>query len=300
MPDSRRFLHPEAIKKIGRMEIRARHIVEGFLSGMHRSPYFGQSVEFLQHRQYVAGDDVRHIDWKVWAKQDKFYIKLYEEDTNMRVTLLVDVSNSMRYGDGAMDKYEYACTAAVSLAHLILRQQDAVACVSFDEKIRAAVPHRSKRTHLNSVIQTLDVSKPKDKTEMFTLMRNIAENYPKRGMIILFSDLLVERPSLFRGLKLLRQRGHDVLVLHVMDDDELDFPFTGPTRFEGLELPEHLACNPRALRKGYLEALNAYLDEIRVGCARNTIDYRLVRTSEHLDAALAAFLSNRLGMHHRN
>ncbi len=300
MPDSRRFLHPEAIKKIGRMEIRARHIVEGFLSGMHRSPYFGQSVEFLQHRQYVAGDDVRHIDWKVWAKQDKFYIKLYEEDTNMRVTLLVDVSNSMRYGVGALNKYEYACTAAASLAHLILRQQDAVACVSFDESIRAAVPHRSKRTHLNSVIQTLDVSKPKDKTEIFTLLRNIAENYPKRGMMILFSDLLVERPPLFRGLKLLRQRGHDVLVLHVMDDDELDFPFTGPTRFEGLELPEHLACNPRALRKGYLEALNTYLDEIRVGCAQNMIDYRLVRTSEHLDAALAAFLSNRLGMHHRN
>jgi len=293
-------LHPEAIKKIGRMEIRARHIVEGFLSGMHRSPYFGQSVEFLQHRQYVAGDDVRHIDWKVWAKQDKFYIKLYEEDTNMRVTLLVDVSNSMRYGVGALNKYEYACTAAASLAHLILRQQDAVACVSFDESIRAAVPHRSKRTHLNSVIQTLDVSKPKDKTEIFTLLRNIAENYPKRGMMILFSDLLVERPPLFRGLKLLRQRGHDVLVLHVMDDDELDFPFTGPTRFEGLELPEHLACNPRALRKGYLEALNTYLDEIRVGCAQNMIDYRLVRTSEHLDAALAAFLSNRLGMHHRN
>jgi uncharacterized protein (DUF58 family) len=300
MPDSRRFLHPEAIKKIGRMDLRARHIVEGFLSGMHRSPYFGQSVEFLQHREYVAGDDVRDIDWKVWAKQDRYYVKQYEEDTNMRVTLLVDVSNSMWYGNGPMNKYEYACTSAVSLGYLVLRQQDAVGCVAFDKAVRNAVPHRSKRTHLNSIIQTLDVSKPQDTTDVYTILRNVSENYPKRGMMIVFSDLLIERAPLFKGLKLLRQRGHDVLVLHVMDDDELDFQFSGPTRFEGLELPEHLACNPRALRDGYLEALHAYLDEVRMGCARHTIDYRLVRTSENLDAALAAFVSNRLGMrsHH--
>jgi uncharacterized protein (DUF58 family) len=296
MPDSKRFLHPEAIKKIGRMDLRARHIVEGFLSGMHRSPYFGQSVEFLQHREYVPGDDVRDIDWKVWGKQDRYYVKQYEEDTNMRVTLLVDVSNSMRYGNGPMNKYEYACTSAVSLGYLVLRQQDAVACVAFDESVRNATPHRTKRTHLNSIIQTLDVSEPRDKTDIFPLLRNVSENYAKRGMMIVLSDLLVDRGPLFKGLKLLRKRGHDVLLLHVMDDDELDFPFNGPTRFEGLELPEHLACNPRALREGYLEALHAYLDEVRKGCAKATIDYQLVRTSENLDAALAAFVSNRLGM----
>ena len=302
MPDSKRFLHPEAIKKIGRMDLRARHIVEGFLSGMHRSPYFGRSVEFLQHRQYVPGDDVRDIDWKVWGKQDRYYIKQYEEDTNMRVTLLVDVSGSMQYGGGAakMDKYEYACTAAVSLAYLVLRQQDAVGCVAFDNAVRAAVPTRSKRTHLNAIIQTLDVTKPRDTTDVTRIMRKVAETYPRRGMMILFSDLLVERPPLFKALKMLRQRGHDVLVLHVMDDDEVNFPFNGPTRFEGLELPEHLACNPRALRQGYLDALNAYLEELRLGFAKSTIDYHLVKTSENLDAALAYFLSNRLGMHHRN
>jgi uncharacterized protein (DUF58 family) len=300
MPDSRRFLHPEAIKRIARMDLRARHIVEGFLSGMHRSPYFGQSVEFLQHREYTHGDDLRHIDWKVWARQDRYYVKQFEEETNMRVTLLVDVSNSMRYGSAAMNKYEYACTAAVSLAYLILRQQDAVGCVAFDEHVRQAVPARSKRTHLNSIIQTLDVTEPSNKTELFSILRGVAENYPRRGMMILFSDLLVERPPLLRGLRLLRQRGHDVLVLHILDDDELDFPFSGPTRFEGLELPEHLNCNPRALREGYLEALGAYLEEVRRGCAHNTVDYALVRTSDPLDASLAAFLSNRLGMHHRN
>ena len=152
MPDSKRFLHPEAIKRIARLELRARHIVEGFLSGMHRSPYFGQSVEFLQHREYTRGDDLRHIDWKVWAKQDRYYVKQYEEDTNLRCTLLVDVSGSMQYGRGPLNKYEYGCTIAASLAYLLLRQQDAVGCVAFDDAMRATVPLRTKRNHLNSIV----------------------------------------------------------------------------------------------------------------------------------------------------
>lgn len=300
MPDSRRFLHPEAIKRIARLDLRARHIVEGFLSGAHRSPYFGQSVEFLQHREYVSGDDLRHIDWKVWAKQDRLYIKQYEEDTNLRCTMLVDVSNSMRYGEGAMTKYEYACTVASSLAYLILKQQDAVGCISFDEKIRINVPIRSKRNHIFSVIDSLNVSEPSDKTELFPIMRSVAESFPRRGMIVVVSDLLTDPESTLRGLRLLRQRGHDVLVFHVLDDDELDFPFNGPTRFEGLETIDHLNCNPRALREGYLEVLNRFLDDMRRGCARNTVDYAMIRTSDPLDAALATYLSNRLGMHHKN
>lgn len=299
-PDSKRFLHPEAIKRISRMELRARHVVEGFLSGMHRSPYFGQSVEFLQHREYTTGDDLRHLDWKVWAKQERYYIKQFEEETNMRVTLLMDCSNSMLYGSGAMNKFEYGATIAVSLAYLILRQQDAVGCVTFDEGVRVTIPVRSKRTHLMSIIKSLEVTEPKDKTDVGQILKQVAENYPRRGMIVLISDLLIPRPSLFRSLKLLRKRGHDVLVFHVMDDDEIDFPFSGPTRFEGMEIPDHLACNPRALREGYLEALNAYLDELRRGCAKNTVDYALIRTSDPLDAVLAKYLSSRLGMHHRN
>jgi len=295
MPDSRRFLHPEAIKRISRLDLRARHVVEGFLAGMHRSPYFGQSVEFLQHREYTFGDDPRYVDWKVWAKQDRFYVKQFEEDTNMRCTLLADVSGSMRYGNGAMNKYEYACTAVVSLAYLALRQSDAVGCISFDESARVTVPQRTRRNHLDSIIQALDVSNPKDKTDLYQVLRTVAEGYPRRGLIILASDLLVERPGLFRGLKLLRSRGHDVMVFHVLDDDELEFPFTGPTRFEGLEIPDIVRCNPRALREGYLKALGEYLDEVRRGCARHAVDYALVRTSQPLDAMLAAYLSRRLG-----
>ncbi|HEV7225583.1 MAG TPA: DUF58 domain-containing protein [Pirellulales bacterium] len=300
MPDSKRFLHPEAIKRIARLDLRARHIVEGFLSGAHRSPYFGQSVEFLQHREYVVGDDMRHIDWKVWAKQNRYYVKQYEEDTNLRCTLLVDVSGSMRYGSGPLNKYEYGSTVAVSLAYLLLRQQDAVGCVPFDDAVRTTVPLRSKRNHLASIIAALDVSAPKQKTDIQRILRHVAESYPRRGMVLLVSDLLVDRPGLFKGLQMLRQRGHDVMVFHVMDDDELDFPFSGPTRFEGLEIPEHLSCNPRALREGYLQAIGAFLEDVRRGCTRHMVDYALVRTSQPLDAALAAYLSHRLGMHQRN
>jgi uncharacterized protein (DUF58 family) len=293
MPDSKRFLHPEAIKRIARLDLRARHVVEGFLSGMHRSPYFGQSVEFLQHREYVTGDDLRHVDWKVWARQDRLTVKQFEEETNLRCTFLVDVSHSMQYGRGALNKYEYGCTLAASLAYLALRQQDAVGCVAFDDKIRQRVPLRSKRNHLLSFCEALAVSEPREKTDTYAILAGVAETYPRRGMMVLVSDLLTDQDKLTKGLKLLRQRGHDVMVLHVMDDDELEFPFAGPTRFEGLESREFLNCNPRALREGYLEALNAWLAQLRRTCATNSIDYVLARTSDPLDAVLATFLSRR-------
>ncbi len=299
-PDSKRYLHPEAIRRLGRLEIRARRIVEGFLSGMHRSPYFGQSVEFLQHREYAPGDDLRRVDWKVWAKQDRYYVKQYEEETNLRCTMLVDVSGSMQYGSGPLNKYDYAATVAASLAYLLLRQQDAVGCITFDDGIRNVTPVRSKRNHLTSIINALAISEPREKTDLYRILREVAERQPRRGMILIMSDLLGDVETTLKGLKLLRQRGHDVLLFHVLDDDELDFPFDGPTRFEGLESLDFLNCNPRALRQGYLEAIGAFLEEVRVGCAQNTVDYSVMRTSEPLDAALARYMSNRLGMHHRN
>ena len=294
MPDSRRFLHPEAIKRISRLDLRAQHIVEGFLSGMHRSPYFGQSVEFLQHREYTPGDDLRHVDWQVWARQDRLYVKQFEEDTNMRVNLLVDISASMEYGNGPLNKYEYAATLAASLAFLILKSQDAVGCLTFDATVRAKVQTLSKRTQLRAIIQSLDINQPADKTGLADIFKEAAETYPRRGMMIVVSDLFGEIESTLRGLRVLRQRGHDVLVLHVMDDDELEFPFSGPTRFEDLESQTRLNCNPKALREGYIEALNEFLDEIRHGCAKSAIDYALIRTSDPLDAALASFLSRRM------
>ena len=233
MHDSKRFLHPEAIKRIARLDLRARHVVEGFLSGMHRSPYFGQSVEFRQHRQYTYGDDLRYVDWKVWAKQDRYYVKQFEEDTNLRCTLLCDVSGSMRYGRGRDEQVRIRLHVAVSLAYLLLRQQDAVGCVAFDDAARVTVPLRTKRNHLDSIIQALELAAPRQKTDLYQILRNVAESYSAAGADGVVSDLLVERAGLFRGLRLLRSRGHDVMVFHILDDDELDFPFNGPDALRG-------------------------------------------------------------------
>jgi uncharacterized protein (DUF58 family) len=294
--DPRRFLHPETIARISRLDLRARHVVEGFISGMHQSPFFGHSVEFVQHREYVAGDDLRHLDWKVWSKTDRFYIKQYEEETNLRSTLVVDVSESMHYGRGALNKYAYACTVGACLAYLLLRQQDAVGLVTFDDQVRHTVPSRSQQNHIDAIVQGLHVSRPQAKTDLEKILRRVAETVGSRGMIILISDLLADRGPLFRGLEMLRHRRHDVLVFHILDDDEMEFPFAGTTRFEGMEELPQLLCDPRALREGYLEALEEYLVEVRRGCARQGIDYAQIRTGDYLDAALSRFLHHRMAL----
>ena len=292
--DPRRFLHPETIARISRLDLRARQVVEGFISGMHRSPFFGHSVEFIQHREYVPGDDLRHLDWKVWSKTDRFYVKQYEEETNLRATLIVDVSESMRYGRGPLDKYAYGCTIAACLGYLLLRQQDAVGLVTFDDAVRQSVPARSQQTHIDAIVQGLHTSRPREKTNIEKTLRRIAETVQNRSMIILISDLLVDRAPLFRGLEILRHGRHDILVFHVMDDDELNFPFAGTTCFRGMEQLPQLICDPRALRDGYLKALGEYLVEVRRGCARLGIDYALVRTSDYLDAVLSKYLHQRM------
>ena len=296
--DYRRFLLPEELSRISRLEVRARHIVEGFLSGLHRSPYFGQSVEFVQHREYVSGDDIRRIDWKVWSKTDKYYIKQYEEDTNLRTTLLVDVSESMQFGTGAMSKYDYGCTIAAALSYLLLRQQDSVGLISFDEAIRTEVPARSNQKQLFALLGALDTEQLAQKTNVDQILRQVAERDSRKGLMVLISDLLVDQEQLFRGLKQLRHRGHDVLIFHVLDDEELDFNFSGMTRFDGMEDFGELVCDPRALREGYLTAMQEFLDRLRRHCSKNVIDYQIIRTSEHLDAALSHYLNHRIGMRH--
>src|ERR1700722_5084923 len=292
--DPRRFLHPTTIAKISRLDLRARQVVEGFISGMHKSPVFGHSIEFVQHREYTTGDDIRHLDWKVWSKTDRYYIKQYEEETNLRCTLVVDVSESMHYGRGALNKYNYACTAAACLAYLLLRQQDSCGCITFDSDVRQIVPARSQNTHIDAIIKAMDVSKPREKTDIEKILRRVTETVHSRGLIVIVSDLLIEREPLFRALEMLCHRKHDILVFHVMDEDEMTFPFTGTTRFEGMEEMPHLLCDPRALRDGYMEALEDYLVEVRRGCTRLGIDYQLVRTGDYLDAFLSKFLHHRM------
>ncbi len=293
---SRRFLHPEAIARIARLELRARAVVEGVLAGLHKSPYKGQSVEFLQHREYVRGDDLRRVDWKVWGRQDRLYVKEFEEETNLRLALLVDGSASMDYRSGPLSKYDYAATLAASLAWLALSHGDAAGCAVFDDKVRASVPARTKRTQLASVVEVLEAPRGGRPTAVLPVLRGLAETPPRRGLVVVVSDLLGDREGVFQGLQLLRKRGHDIVLLHVMDDDELDFPFEGPTKFEGLEIPDHLACNPRALREGYLAAVGEFLAEARRRAASAACDYSLIRTGDPVDAALVKFLSRRASM----
>lgn len=294
MPASKRFLPPEAVKRVQRLELRARHIVEGFLSGAHRSPYFGQSVEFVQHRQYVPGDDVRHVDWKVWARQDRLVIKQYEEDTNLRCSLLIDSSASMSYGTPGETKFEYAATLAACLALLVLKQQDAVGSLLFDQQVRGRVPMRTSQKHLTDILVSLDNAQPAEKTDLDSVFKDVVQTFPRRGLMVLISDLLGAEESSLRGIDTLRRAGHDVMILHVLHDDEIDFPFNDPTRFEGLESDMHLTCNPRSLREGYLEALERFLDRVRRACAASSSDYILVRTSEAPDAVLSRILSSRM------
>lgn len=298
--DPKRFLDPKTIAKISQLDLRARYVVEGMMTGMHKSPTFGQSVEFVQHREYVEGDDLRHIDWTVWSKTDRYYIKQYEAETNLRANLVVDASESMLYGverhkkAQTLHKYDYAATAAACLTYLTIKQQDTAGLITFDADVRSVLPPRSNQMHLDAVVKALHVSKPKEKTDPLKIMKRVAESMPQRGLVVLFSDLLCDREPLFQGLEMLRHRRHDVMVFHILDDDELTFPFGGMTKFEGMEQLPDLLCDPRALRDGYLEELEDYLVEVRRGCTRIGVDYTLIRTSDYLDAILSRFLFQRM------
>ena len=292
MPDSKRYLRPEVTTRIRRLELKARRVVEGFLSGMHRSPYFGQSIEFLQHRQYTRGDEIRHIDWKVYARQDRLHIKQYEEETNLRLTLLVDRSASMAYGDGDLNKFDYSASIAACLSYLALRQKDATGLYTFDTELRGTVPAKSNQQQLTRILSMLDSVGADGRTDLTRVAKQVAQGIPRRGLVLVVSDLLGV-DNLAEGLRVLRQRGHDGVLFHVLHDDEMDFQFNGATRFEGLENDDFLNCNPRALREGYLEALQEFLTDTRRACGRLSIEYMQVRTSEPLDAVLAKFLATR-------
>ena len=295
MPDSKKYLRPEVTQRIRRMELTARRVVEVFLSGMNRSPYFGQSIEFLQHRQYNTGDELRHIDWKVYARQDRLHIKQYEEETNLRLTLLVDRSASMSYGEGETNKFDYSASIAASLAYLALRQKDACGVITFDTEVRDIVPAKSNQQQLARILSMLDQVGADGRTDLVRVAKQVGQAIPRRGLVLIVSDLL-GIDSLVEGMRVLRSRGHDVALFHVLHDDEIEFPFNGATRFEGLESDDMLNCNPRALRQGYVDALDQFLNATRKACGRLSIDYIQVRTSDPLDALLARFLSHRTSL----
>ena len=299
MSEFAKYFHPEVLSKISRLELRARHVVEGFVSGMHKSPYKGYSVEFANHRPYVPGDDIRHIDWRVYAKADRFFIKEYEEETNMRVHLLLDCSGSMAYpehpGTGRMTKWDYASTLAASLAHLLIYQQDGVGLTLFDSQIRRQLPVSSNRGALVDFTNAVVASAPQNKTDVKVLFHQLAGRIPRRGMAVILSDLLTNVDDIIRGLQRFRYGRHDVLVLHVLDHDELQFPFSDRTLFEGMEeLNQEVLTDPQSLRSSYLAALEVFLGKLRRACLDQKIDYALISTADSLDVALTTFLATRM------
>ena len=294
---ARRYLDPKVLNRIARLDVRARTVVEGFISGLHKSPYQGYSVEFATHREYVPGDEVKHIDWKVWARADRYYVKQYEEETNLRSTLLLDASRSMRYGTGdragRMSKFEYAATVAASLAYLLQQQQDAVGLVTFDTDVRRSLPPSSHPSHLKLLLHELAETEPDRRTDVSDAFHRLAEQIATRGLLVLISDLFLDLDALRRTLQHFRHRRHEVVVFHVMHEDELEFPFQDNTLFRGLEIDREILTEPRALRRAYLEAVAGYLERVRRLAATHGVDYMLMSTADPLDAALASYLAFR-------
>lgn len=295
----KRYLDPKTLTKISRLDIIARLVVEGFVTGLHRSPYHGFSVEFAEHREYVPGDDIKHIDWKVYARSDRYYIKQYEEETNLTATILVDGSESMRFQSDpeGPSKLEYACFIAASLTYLILRQRDAVGLVTFDEEIRKFLPPGSSASHRNLVLDALTSIDPSQrKTGLGPVLHTMAERVKRKGLVILISDLFGDPAEVLSGLRHFRHKRHEVIVFHVLDHAERTFPFDKMTRFQGLEALGDITCDPGALRAAYLEELNGFIGEIRHGCRADRVDYVPLDTEMPLDVALTSYLATRAGM----
>jgi uncharacterized protein (DUF58 family) len=298
---SSRYLRPEVLVRLTGLELRARRVVEGFVSGQHRSPYRGYSVEFAEHREYVPGDDIRHIDWRVYGRADRYYIKQYEEETNLRTHLLVDCSGSMRYPEhpagGRMTKFEYAATAAASLAFLLTQQQDAVGLLLFDDRPRLHIPPAAGPAHLRGVIAALEAARLEHPTEMKRVMAQLAGQLRRRSLVVILSDLLADAEEVVRALEQLRFSGHDVVVMHVLDHDERTFPFQDHVLFEGLERPdERVFSDPPALRAAYLAVVERFIRRVRGACLDHRMDYVELTTSDPLDLVLRRYLTARAAM----
>ena len=296
MESSLKYLDPQTLASLQGLELRARLIVEGYVSGVHRSPYHGFSIEFAEHREYVPGDDLRFVDWKVFGKTDKVYLKQYEEETNLVSYMLLDTSESMRYKSdkAALSKLEYAQCIAASLSYLVLQQQDSVGLVTFDKEVRALVRASSNPSHLKQLLHVMEETVADRKTNTGPIFHDLAERLKKRGVVLILSDLFDDVGSMLAGLKHFRHRRHEVILFHVLDPAEIEFPFNQTTLFKGLEgLPEVLT-DPRSLRKAYLEEFAAFQKQVRTGCRALGIDYFEMRTDQPMDVALSTYLASRM------
>jgi uncharacterized protein (DUF58 family) len=293
MSNQLRFIDPNILSKIAGMELRARTVVEGFISGLHRSPYRGFSVEFAEYREYTPGDDTRFIDWKVFARSDRYYLKQFEEETNLNCHLLLDVSNSMSYRSNGVSKLDYASYVAASLGYLVFQQRDGVGLVTFDQKIQQLIPARHKKGHLMSILRQLEKITAGKQTDLAIPLHQLAENLNKKGMIILISDLLDDPASIIKGLRHFRFKGHDVIIFHILDDTELNFPFKNATKFIDLEGSTQFVTIPTLVRETYLKNLTNHIQQLKKECGLLKIDYQVLNTSQPIDFALFSYLAYR-------
>lgn len=294
MPSAEQYLKPEVIQSVARLDLRARFIVEGFLAGLHASPFHGFSVEFSEHRRYSQGDDPKDIDWLVYAKTDRYYIKKYQAETNITGYLLLDLSESMGYTyRQELTKFDYAVCLAAALGYLMIHQQDPIGMMTFGEKIQNSLPPKSKRAQLGNILALLSRSRPVGGTEIAQNLRRIAAMIKHRSLLMLFSDLLTDTEAVIDSLHLLRHAGHDVIVFHILDEAEVQFPFDGMVDLEDPETGESLVLDAAGMRADYLESINELRDRYRKECFSVGADYVALDTSMPFDKALVEYLSQR-------
>lgn len=293
MASNRDYLDPIFLSKLANMELVARCAVEGFFSGLHPSPFQGFSVEYSDHREYYPGDEVKFVDWKVYARTDRLCIKRFHQETNTTVYILLDVSKSMSFAGDSTRKIDYACYLAAALSYLMLKQGDSTGLMLFAEKVISQVPPASRRTHLHAILQMLDRHTTSGRTNLATVLHAVAETTKRRGLVVLISDLLDDEDDIFRGLAHLKFLKHDVIVFHVMDRQELNLQYEGLIQFEDLETGEKLRAFPQSIRSGYQTRVGEFLDNIKKTLGKSRIDYCLLETSKPLDRAFMAYLVKR-------
>ncbi len=284
------YFDPKVLAKIKNLYLRARIVVNGFMIGIHPSRAKGLSSEFEEHRAYSQGDDLRRIDWKTYGKFDRYFIKEYREETNLKAYIILDSSSSMGYGSDGWTKFDYASTLASSLSYLMLRQQDSVGLILFSNRIERIIPPKSSHGYIFTILRELEEKKPEGQTRVGKILQEIAGSLRSKGLTVLISDLLDEPEDIQKGLRQIRARGSEIIVFHILDRDELYFPFKEPSIFEDMEEDVKLHVDPPSIRSSYLRALNSFIDNLRETCASNIIDYKLFDTSKSLDLGLAYYL----------
>ena len=297
MPENGRplILDPEVLARLATLKLRVRAIAEGILTGLHKSPHHGQSVEFAEHKEYAPGDDVRRIDWKAYGKFDRYYVKQFEQETNLRAWLVVDGSGSMGYRGkpGRLSKLEYASALAGSLAYLLVRQGDAAGLVVVSDRVLRSIPARAAASHLPQIVHTLESLTPSGPTRLAAAVDHVLENAPRRSVVLVFSDLFDAEERVVKKLEQLRRRKHEVTLFHTLDPTELEFPFEDPTLFLSMEDERSVEANGRDVRKGYLEVVSRWLDDVRRAAGEGDLEHVLCRTDARPDDVLVPFLARR-------